>query len=191
MILYHAGDREIREPDIRRGRKNADFGWGFYLTPDRDSARRWARDNAVINTYELDVSGLRLRTFPRDADWFRYIIGNRSLRDSLPCDVVIGPVANDTIFDTFGVVGSGYLEPEDALRLLSIGPEYTQVAVKTPEAARRLRWIGSERAGRRNEDARKAEQDAYQEAFAAELMWVLSEKGRAARPQSCKGESKR
>ena len=59
------------------------------------------------------------------------------------------------------------------------------------EAARRLRWIGSERAGRRDEDARKAEQDAYQEAFAAELMRILSEKGRAARPQSCKGESKR
>ena len=36
MILYHTGNREIKKPDIHFGRKNADFGWGFYLTPDRD-----------------------------------------------------------------------------------------------------------------------------------------------------------
>ena len=36
MILYHTSDREIRIPDIHHGRKNADFGWGFYLTPDKE-----------------------------------------------------------------------------------------------------------------------------------------------------------
>ena len=55
MILYHTSDREIRNPDIHYGRKNADFGWGFYLTPDREFTYRWARDNAVVNEYELDV----------------------------------------------------------------------------------------------------------------------------------------
>jgi len=30
MILYHTSDREIVYPDIHHGRKNADFGWGFY-----------------------------------------------------------------------------------------------------------------------------------------------------------------
>ena len=32
----------IRDPDIALGRKNADFGPGFYLTPDIEFARRWA-----------------------------------------------------------------------------------------------------------------------------------------------------
>ena len=32
MRLYHTGAVEIREPDILRGRKNADFGQGFYLS---------------------------------------------------------------------------------------------------------------------------------------------------------------
>ena len=41
MILYHTSDREIRNPDIHYGRKNADFGWGFYLTPDREFTYRW------------------------------------------------------------------------------------------------------------------------------------------------------
>ena len=47
MILYHTSDREIRDPDIHYGRKNADFGWGFYLTPDKDFTYRWASENAA------------------------------------------------------------------------------------------------------------------------------------------------
>ena len=34
MKLYHTGNAEIRKPDIFLGRENADFGQGFYLTPD-------------------------------------------------------------------------------------------------------------------------------------------------------------
>ena len=58
MILYHTSDREITSPDIRKGRKNADFGQGFYLTPDKEFTCRWARENAVVNEYEFDESGL-------------------------------------------------------------------------------------------------------------------------------------
>ena len=57
-ILYHTSDCEIKEPDIHYGRKNADFGQGFYLTPDKDFTYRWAGKNAVVNIYELDESGL-------------------------------------------------------------------------------------------------------------------------------------
>lgn len=53
MRLYHTSSVEIREPDITRGRKNADFGQGFYLTPDTDFARRWARADAVVNEMNL------------------------------------------------------------------------------------------------------------------------------------------
>ena len=59
MKLYHAGRDEIREPDIYRGRKNADFGQGFYLTPDREFAYRWAYEDYVVNEYdELPVACL-------------------------------------------------------------------------------------------------------------------------------------
>ena len=44
ITLYHTGYQEIREPDIRHGRKNADFGQGFYLTPDRDFSVRWGNE---------------------------------------------------------------------------------------------------------------------------------------------------
>ena len=43
IYLYHTGFQEIREPDLTIGRKNADFGQGFYLTSDKDFSERWAK----------------------------------------------------------------------------------------------------------------------------------------------------
>ena len=169
MTVYHTGSIEIKEPDIYFGRKNADFGQGFYLSPDRDFACRWARDSAVLNEYELDLSGLDVRTFSRDKDWYLYIFNNRRGRDGITADVIKGPIANDTIFDTLGIISSGFLSPEDALRLLLIGPEYTQIVIKTPEAAGHLHWSRAERISRADEQTLRTERDSYQEAFLAEL----------------------
>ena len=164
MKLYHTGREEIREPDIRRGRKNADFGQGFYLTPDRDFTYRWAGTDSVVNVYELD-----------DEEWFNAIFYNRRLQDTLQADVVIGPIANDTIFDTFGIISSGYLEAADAMKLLMIGPEYTQVVLKTEEAAGRLRWIGVETITGMDGESRRAEQEQYQAVFAETMERILGE----------------
>ncbi len=172
MKLYHTGRTEIREPDVRRGRQNADFGPGFYLTPDMEFARRWAGRDAVVNEYELDENSLIIRRFSRDEDWFGYIFNNRRGVDGLTADLVIGPIANDTIFETFGIISSGFLQPADAMKLLMIGPEYTQVAVKTVKAAGRLRWIRSERIGEPDPALRRAEQTRYDAAFAGVLRGI-------------------
>ena len=166
--LYHTGAVEIPAPDIRHGRVNADFGQGFYLTPDADFTYRWARKDAVVNAYELDLEGLAVHRFERDEAWFDYIFHNRRARDTVEADVIIGPIANDTIFDTFGIISSGYLKPGDALELLRIGPEYTQVAVKTEKAAKRLRWTGAKVVAdvETHRQALKAEMAEYDREFA-------------------------
>ncbi|MCR5299739.1 MAG: DUF3990 domain-containing protein [Erysipelotrichaceae bacterium] len=55
IILFHTGLQEIPQPDIRYGRKNADFGQGFYLSPDREFACRWAKEredrSTILNIY--------------------------------------------------------------------------------------------------------------------------------------------
>ena len=137
MQLYHVGYSEIREPDIHYGRKNADFGQGFYLTADKAFGERWAKEKRGemprMNYYELHTEGLKIRRFERDDDWFSYIYDNRHGKaDVLPeYDVIIGPIANDTIYDVLGITTSGYLEREQALRLLMIGPVYHQITIKT------------------------------------------------------------
>ena len=95
MLLYHTGPVEIRRPDIRYGRKNADFGQGFYMTPNRDFAEKWVKTgSACMNTYELNTEGLRVHRFWRDEEWFHYLSANRAGKpDSMPdADVIIGPI---------------------------------------------------------------------------------------------------
>ena len=177
ITLYHTGYQEIREPGIRHGRKNADFGQGFYLTPDRDFSERWGKErkgeSVCVNVYRLNVSGLRVRRLERDAEWLGYILGNRRGQPDAfaDADVIIGPIANDTLFDTLGIISSGFLSDAEALRLLSIGPAYTQAVIKTEKAAAQLVWqetnaLSSENV-RRWDRVLAAEEKTYMEAFAA------------------------
>ena len=115
MLLYHTGFDEIPVPDLRRGRINADFGQGFYLSDDPAFAERWATEKkdaqTFVNRYELHTDDLQIKRFERDEDWFHYIFSNRRrMPDALSdFDVIVGPIANDTLFNTFGVLTSGML----------------------------------------------------------------------------------
>ncbi len=172
MRLYHTGKTEIRKPDIYRGRVNADFGQGFYLTSDKEFSHIWAGRDAVINEYELDMTGLKVHRFARDMEWFQYIFANRRAKDNLKADVVMGPVANDTIFDTLGILGSGFLSPEEALSLLMIGPEYMQIAIKSEKALSQLVWDCARTDPDHEKYAKllKKEQEEYQKRFAEAMM---------------------
>lgn len=175
MTLYHTSNVEIRCPDIYYGRKNADFGQGFYLTPDQEFSYRWASKDAVINVYELELEGLDVHYLSRNREWFDYIFNNRRGKDGLSSDLVIGPIANDTIYDTFGIITSGLLEPSAALRLLQIGKEYIQVAVKSERALSNLSWVTSEalRDVTVYKELKQAEQDEYQMLLADEMNRIL------------------
>lgn len=181
--VFHAGYEVIKEPDVFRGRKNADLGQGFYTTDNREFAYRWAREKSgsdtVINTYELELEGLKVKRFERDEEWFRYVFSNRrSLPDELAdTDVVIGPIANDTIYNTLGIMTSGYLTDDEAMKLLCIGPCYEQITLKTKKAAEHLEFISSEILDsadlERNRKIIKTEETAYLTEF-AKVMEELS-----------------
>lgn len=185
MTLYHVGSEEIREPDIRRGRKNADFGQGFYTTPDRGFGERWAKEGGPagprVNIYRLDTEDLKILRLERDAAWFDYIYGNRHLMPDPygEYDVIIGPIANDTIYDVLGITTSGFLEKDLALQLLMLGPAYRQVTLKTDKAAGHLRFlaseeIGPEKAASYREIVRR-EQEEYQRLFAKTMAEIAGE----------------
>lgn len=182
ITLYHIGFQEIRQPDIHMGRSNADFGQGFYLSPDEAFSRRWARSrrgqDTWLNKYSLETDGLAVKTLKRDEAWFDYIFHNRSgYKDSLTsCDVIIGPIANDTIYDTWGITTSGFLKPADALHILSMGPEYTQAVLKTEKAADRLRFVSAsilpESEINSCRQTVRQEEEAYQKAVAEYIQGI-------------------
>ena len=149
MHLYHAGFAVIESPDIHFGRVNADFGQGFYLSDSRAFAMRWARERkgqtTYLNEYALDVTDLKIKHFARDEEWFHYIYRNRNgYKDAYPAyDVIIGPIANDTMYDIWGITTSGLLSRQQALEILTIGPCYEQIVIKTKTAAAHLRFMGA------------------------------------------------
>ena len=78
MILYHGTNEDIEAIDLNRGLRHKDFGKGFYLTPDRNTAIRMAQKktrlfggSATLITYELDdaviQSDLKVKVFPEQA----------------------------------------------------------------------------------------------------------------------------
>ena len=177
MKLYHTGFQIIEHPDIHYGRKNADFGQGFYLSDSDAFAGRWAKSrkdqNVYVNSYELDTAGLNVKTFSREEDWFTYIFANRrGMADLYPeADVIIGPIANDTIYDTMGILTSGLLEEAQIMKLVMLGPEYSQIVIKSEKAVNQLRWLSARMLDPEEtegyQDQLKREEEAYLEEFAA------------------------
>ena len=81
--------------------------------------------------------------------------------------VIIGPIANDTIYETYGVLSSGFIQSADAAKLLQVGPEYVQVAIKTDKAKAKLRWINAEfvPADDNMKQLRMLEEESYQKSL--------------------------
>ena len=149
MLLYHVGFSEIQHPDVHFGRSNADFGPGFYTSPDKSFSEKWGKkrrgEKTILNTYELDEANLKIKRFERDKEWFDYIFSNRNFKEDKfkDYDVIIGPIANDTIYDTWGVLTSGLVNSEKALEVLQAGPCYEQVNIKSEKAASNLKFLSS------------------------------------------------
>ena len=185
MKLYHVGFSIIEHPDLLHGRKNADFGQGFYLSSDLDFSKRWAKTRkgltSYINVYELDETDLNIKRFNRDHEWFSYLFNNRHNQDDAfkDYDVIVGPIANDTIYDTWGIITSGYIKDEIALDLFCSGPCYLQVAIKTPFGNEHLHFLKAEEICHDDilsyrESVRK-EEIQYQELIANKIGDILKE----------------
>ena len=185
--LYHSGFQIIERPDLKIGRRNADFGQGFYLSGDAEFSRRWARQRkgmtTYLNEYELDPEGLNIKRFSLDGEWLDYILANRSSRpDALADhDVIIGPIAVDTIYETWGVITGGVINKEQALELLKIGQTYEQTVIKTKKGLSSLRFVKAETIGEEEtaaylETLRREERE-FQETFAKRLEEMMETDG--------------
>lgn len=132
ITVYHGGVEKIESPLAKIGRKNLDFGQGFYITRRLQQAQEWADRTArqrlsspVINVYELDIdaikAGFRYLVFENyDAEWLHFIVACRSGYDAAnEYDYIEGGVANDRVVDTVEGYMNGTIDEEHALAELS------------------------------------------------------------------------
>ena len=96
ITLCHGTHLSIPEPLAKVGRKNLDFGPGFYLTKIESQAKDWAtiiasrkgrETKAVLNIYHFDISGaeadnVRIKRFDSyDIEWLNYVVDCRKGKD--------------------------------------------------------------------------------------------------------------
>lgn len=157
MKLYHGSIVSVKNPNIRQGRSNTDYGKGFYTTVDFDQAARWARirrdraggGNAVVSVYELDDDFLQKKDFRimeyngATKEWLDFVVANRRYAQLHDYDIVLGPVANDNLYATISLYENGELSAEAAVVQLKTHVLFNQVSFHTEKVLTQLRFIES------------------------------------------------
>lgn len=145
ITLYHGSYIEVQQPLVRAGRRNLDFGQGFYLTRIKEQAEAWAAIIAsrkgrnvkpVVSVFQFDeehakMDSARFRIFPvYDLDWLDYVVNCRQGKDySSDFDIVEGGVANDNVIDTVEDYEKGIITAEQALGQLQYKKVNHQICI--------------------------------------------------------------
>lgn len=146
--VFHGGTETVKNPLVRVGRKDLDFGRGFYLTDIRSQAEGWAMrvarqrlEPAMLNEYSFDKEEVeqnyRYRIFEfYDAEWLHFIVACRRGYDpSTEYDCVEGGVANDRVVDTVEGFMNGTIDEAHALIELSKHQPNNQICILNQELA--------------------------------------------------------
>ncbi len=136
-IVYHGSSICVATPNISYSRTDIDFGAGFYVTEDETMAKKWAcnKENSVLNIYTVDLEGLRVKELNADSEWLQYVLYYRNEAGELPFDdtqydVIIGPTADDKLFNTIDMYNDGYLSEEQAIKMINCMNYSSQIVFK-------------------------------------------------------------
>lgn len=130
VTLYHGSTVVVEEPLANIGRKELDFGPGFYMTNSRVQAETWAQTlagrrknaKAIVNVYTFDEESFLQEGFcckmfhEYNIDWLDFISDSR--KGKAPWkgyDWIEGGVANDSVISTVDAYVDGFITAEQAL----------------------------------------------------------------------------
>ena len=144
MILYHGSNVVIKNPISTKGRSDVDFGSGFYLTADKNMARKWAsnKNQSIVNVYEVNLSMLKVKQLHADDEWLDYVIYNRTNVGKKPFndsnyDVIVGPTADDKLFATIDLYSDGIISKEQTIHVVNCMKYSEQIVFKNDLAIRK------------------------------------------------------
>lgn len=144
QLMYHGSFVAVETPLVNVGRRELDFGPGFYVTTLREQAERWARRVCIIRA--TDTPTLSIYTFQReslpdnirilrlehyDQEWLDFIVASRSGKEPwADYDIIEGGVANDQVIDTVEDYYSGRITAEQALGQLKFAQPTHQICIR-------------------------------------------------------------
>jgi len=159
MKLYHGSNQAVEKPDPAFSKRiRMDFGKGFYTTTSEEQARKFThlvfsrskrKGIKTVSVYDLDISAfsdLVVKDFQGEInEWFDYVEINRRQRVKQDdrYDIVIGPVADDQIQETFVLYEDGIINKKEAIKRLNYEVLKDQIVFKTPRSVNYLRFLES------------------------------------------------
>ncbi|MDR1830964.1 MAG: DUF3990 domain-containing protein [Candidatus Fibromonas sp.] len=150
MLLYHGSNLPIENPLLLPASHPTDFGTGFYTTTNHKQAADFANrvvklrnGVALVNIYEFNENEMEkyliLRFESPNADWLHFVVNNRmSKQIEKNYDLIIGPVANDDVYETIIAFENGIYDEQETLKRLLVRNLYNQYVFKNRDIMSKL-----------------------------------------------------
>lgn len=160
ITLYHGSQEIIETPRFGLGKKNNDFGQGFYCTESEELAKEWATSagrDGYANRYLVDAEYLRILNLNSPEytvlNWIAVLIEHRLFTPSTPVesqarnylirnfsvnvnayDIVTGYRADDSYYDFAAAFLSNTISIEQLASAMRLGKLGEQIVIKSKAA---------------------------------------------------------
>ena len=172
ITIYHGSKQIVEVPTFGLGRKNNDFGLGFYCTESSDLAKEWAvssLSDGFANRYTLYTEHLNILNLNRPdytiLNWVAVLVEHRLFSISTPgarkakqyltenfsinvnaYDLITGYRADDSYFDYAESFLGNAITVEQLSRAMRLGKLGEQICIKSKSAFSRIKYEGFEAA---------------------------------------------
>lgn len=170
ITIYHGSEKIVKQPVFGAGKKNNDFGLGFYCTASKDLAKEWAisslRDG-FANRYTLDTEYLNILNLNSPdytiLNWITILLEHRLFSIKNPVarrakrylidnfrvnvnayDLITGYRADDSYFDYAESFLNNTISVEQLARAMKLGKLGEQIVIKSKFAFSNLKYEGFE-----------------------------------------------
>jgi len=148
MKLYHGSNVIVKEPRLLVPMRTLDFGSGFYTASNYEQAvefslkvmLRTKTSSRFVTEYEFDLEKAEktlelLRFHGANEDWLNFVLQNRKgTYSGKKYDIIIGPVANDDVYQTLRLFETGNYSFNEALIKLKIKNLFDQYVFTSEKA---------------------------------------------------------
>ena len=170
ITIFHGSEKIIEHPIWGEGRKNNDFGIGFYCTESLELAKEWAvsslRDG-FANKYTLDTKHLNVLNLNSSAytilNWIAVLVEHRLFSITTPVarraksylvekfgvnvnafDIVTGYRSDDSYCDYAESFINNAISVEQLAQAMKLGKLGEQIVIKSKYAFTKLKYEGFE-----------------------------------------------
>ncbi|MBQ8412133.1 MAG: DUF3990 domain-containing protein [Lachnospiraceae bacterium] len=168
ITIYHGSEKIIEQPLFGEGKKNNDFGLGFYCTASEELAKEWAVSSlhdGFANRYVLDTEYLKVLNLNSPdytiLNWIAVLVEHRLFSIKTPVarrakqylidnfsvnvnafDLITGYRADDSYFDYADAFINNGITVEQLAKAMRLGKLGEQIVIKSMFAFSKLKYEG-------------------------------------------------